>query len=349
MASVRSLDNALELEWIPGTPASTAPITTDTGRSIIPDNGRIMRNLIHGADTVMSHITHFYALAALDYVNASVLGNPFAPTYTNNVTLLPATLSMPNNAYVVSNYVESLTMRRKCHTMSAILSGRHPHSNAIVPGGVTTLPTTTDIAQFSTLLDTVRNFINTAYIPDVVSVATLPFYSVHWTTGTQPGNMLADGEYPIQTGTNPELLLLPRMLTAGGPSGGGAASLTVDGTTDPTNFLANVREHVGYSYYSSPSQLNPSVGQTEPDVSKVTATTQEYSWLKAPRFGTTDLVCEVGPLPRMFAGYVRAVVQAIDPVVSAAADPGSGVAVAPLYGVVAGTYSPHNLLQQHLV
>jgi hydrogenase large subunit len=352
MASVRSLDNCLELDWNQGvgTPL-VQKITEDDGTTIIPDNGRIIRNLIHGADTVMSHITHFYALAALDYVNASILGTPFAPTYTAGVQLLPATLTMPNGQFVVSNYVESLTMRRKAHTMSAILSGRHPIQNAIVPGGATTLPTTTDIAQFSNLLDTVRNFINTAYIPDVVSVATLgaPYnYSAHWTTGTQPGNLLSYGDYPIQTGTNPEVLLFPRAMIQGG--GGAPFTVHTDGTGTPTNFLGNVHEYVGYSYYSSPSGLHPSAGQTEPDVSLVNPANQQYSWLKAPRFGIGSLVCEVGPLPRMVAAYARTTGAVLggplDPVVSGAKDPAGTVTVAPLYGLgaFAGTYNVSTLV-----
>ncbi len=35
----------------------------------IPDNARIMRNLIQGAHIAQDHILHFYHLAALDYVD----------------------------------------------------------------------------------------------------------------------------------------------------------------------------------------------------------------------------------------------------------------------------------------
>ena len=37
----------------------------------IPENGRILRNLIQGANYIMSHIIHFYHLAALDYVDVT--------------------------------------------------------------------------------------------------------------------------------------------------------------------------------------------------------------------------------------------------------------------------------------
>src|SRR4030043_1063709 len=37
----------------------------------IPDNGRIIRNLIQGAHIAQDHVLHFYHLAALDYVNVA--------------------------------------------------------------------------------------------------------------------------------------------------------------------------------------------------------------------------------------------------------------------------------------
>jgi hydrogenase large subunit len=336
MASVRSLDNALTYDWNTG--ISSTPdlqkITKDDGSTIIPDNGRIIRNLIHGADTVMSAITHFYALAALDYVDASFLGPVWNPTYENGTTMLPGTTIMGNGDSVVGHYVEALVMRRKCHTMSAILSGRHPHSNAIVPGGATTLPTVSDIKTFSTLLDTVRNFINTAYIPDVLSVAAV--FPQLWTAGTDPGNVLAYGDFPIQTGTNPERLLLSRGVVD--------STLTriYNGDNCPTAFLTNVREYVGYSYYTYPgllagTGLHPHSGNTTPDVAKVNNGTH-YSWLKAPRFGVSDLVCEVGPMPTM----VNTVIAGNAVTVSEAADPNSGVAVAGLVG--GGTYTGPGLV-----
>jgi hydrogenase large subunit len=330
MASVRCLDNALEVD-VGGT---MTPITDDNGVTQIPDNGRIIRNLIHGADTVMSHITHFYALAALDFVDVSYLGPTFSPYYTqigSDVLLNGASTIMPNNAPVVSNYVESLVMRRKAHSMSAILSGRHPIQNAIVPGGVTTLPTASDISKFNELLDTVRNFINTAYVPDVFTVATLPFYSKHWLTGTNPRNLLSYGDFPVQRGTNAEQLLLARGLAVG---------TTLTHTDTPTNFLAGVTEDVGNSYYSSASGLAPSAGATTPDVNAVTNWPSQYSWLKAPRYniGTTSYVCQVGPLSRMVVSYLDSASH--NPVVSEAQGVSTvGFASCTLLNLGGGTYT----------
>jgi len=334
MASVRSLDNALEV-------TAGTKITSDAGITQIPNNGKLIRNLIHGADTVMSHITHFYALAALDFVDASYLGPPASPTYFGSnassvLKLLPGTYIMHNGNMVVSNYLESLVMRRKAHTMSAIFAGRHPIQNAIVPGGVTTLPTVSDVKKFSNLLDQIRNFINTAYVRDVCTVANA--YSAYWTVGTAPGNLLSYGEYPVQNTTGTELLAIRRGVT----TLANLSALSFDGASNATGFLGNVREHVGHSYYKSPSQLHPGVGKTEPDLSKIGDGTH-YSWLKAPRFGTSNLVCEVGPLSRVLVTRAQILGSGgLDPVVSAASGIGSGFTVNPL--AITGTYTLNGLL-----
>jgi len=355
MASVRSLDNALETDTIPAGMLQ-AKITNDNGTTQIPNNGRIIRNLIHGADTVMSHITHFYALAALDFVDVSYLGPIWDPTYEGATpSLVAGSTPMPNGKSVQDNYTDSLIMRRKMHTASAIFSGRHPIQNAIVPGGVTTLPTASDVAAFSVLLDTVRNFINTAYIPDVVTVACLSAYSGYWLAGTMPGNLLSYGEYPIQTGTSAERLLLKRGLITGG------VSLNQSGTSlGPTDFLANVREYIDYSYYDigGPYKVNnglyPGDGVTVPDVTKVgyaaSPATAPYSWLKAPRYttdGTNALACEVGPLARMVATYLQGV--AGDAPVVSGAPTASGVLVGGgALGLPVTTYTAKGLVDTAL-
>jgi len=341
MASVRSLDNALVTGT--GAPIPGAPITDDFGVTQIPDNGRLMRNLIEGADLVMSNITHFYHLSALDFVDATNLGPFFSPSYTNlgatNQQMIPGTFPMANTASVVANYVEALTMRRKCHTMGAILSGKQPHQNAIVPGGVTTLPSASDMANFDTLLNDIRDFINTAYVPDVLTVAvTAPTafpalfggYTNYWTT-TGSTSAISYGIFPCQTGTTPEQLLIARGWITG------TALQTAPGI-GPTALLNQVIEDTTYSYYNQTTQgLHPHSGQTNPDVSMVGDGTH-YSWLKAPRIGPAgagQTVAEVGPLARMVVSFYAE--NAAPGTLATDAD-GTGAQAVP--GPFAGTFAP---------
>jgi len=45
----------------------------------IPDNGRLMRNLILGSNFIQSHVLHFYHLAALDFVDVSAAADYTGP------------------------------------------------------------------------------------------------------------------------------------------------------------------------------------------------------------------------------------------------------------------------------
>ncbi len=90
-----------------------------------PDNGRILRNLVLGANFVMSHILHFYHLAALDYINTSGVIDvaPWMPRYET-----PDMVTGETAAALVGHYVEALAIRRKAHQMGAIFGGKLPQS-----------------------------------------------------------------------------------------------------------------------------------------------------------------------------------------------------------------------------
>lgn len=290
----------------------------------IPDNGRIIRNLIQGANYVQSHILHFYHLTALDYVDvtaaagytgtdpalasvakfieragtdAAKLG-PFVPRYEGDYRL-PAAVSRD----AVAHYVQALDMRRLAHEMSAIFSGRMPHNVAIVPGGVTEAATVDKIANFLWKLQTLRQFIDNIYLPDVLAVAGV--YSDYFDIGRGCGNLLTYGVFDLET-EQTDLTRRQRFFTQGRVSAADLKHQPVD--------AEQITEHVKYSWYKSPSGLQPKEGQTDPHPGKVDA----YSWVKAPRYDGQPY--EVGPLARMAVAYVAgnpAVKQAVDGVLSA--------------------------------
>jgi len=307
LASVRSIDDALS-------------ITLNT-------NGRVLRNIISGADTVMSHILHFYHLSAPDFVNVSpatgILGSPwddgqggnaFGSTCNVKFLSLTAVNSIAGTSVgrktgeLVESYVMALNMRKTAHTLGAIFSGRQPMQNAIVPGGVSTLYTQSDIDACRDKLNGVRNFINRYYIPDVVFVATASQapgedWTKYWFVGTNPGKLLSYGEYPLAGAEAPFSKITDnnQMLICRGLAN------YVSAAAPPTFEVfdsANITEWVDYSFYSSPSNLHPSGGITTPDVDLVSSTTtQQYSWLKAPRYN--GYAAEVGPLSRMVVTYLQ--------------------------------------------
>lgn len=242
--------------------------------AVAPDNGRIVRNLVLGANFLMSHILHFYHLAALDYIDTTGIIDitPWIPRYTT-----PDMLKGSDAVPFVQHYVEALAIRRKAHQMGAIYGGKMPCSPIFVPGGCTQPVTSENISQFRSLLTGIRSFISDVMIPDVLAVAgVFPDYA---TIGQGCGNLLAYGVFDLDSsGTD-------RLLARGRYTNGSLSDV------DP----GLITEYVKYSWYTPASGgANPSEGVTTPDPDKTGA----YSWLKAPRYDR--IVHETGPLARMW-------------------------------------------------
>jgi len=253
----------------------------------VPDNGKILRALIFGANFLQSHVLHFYHLAALDYVDAaSAVGDlaPFVPRYEGDYRVPDKT-----NAELVNHYLKALDIRRKCQEMLSIFGGKMPHNVGIVPGGVTEKLTEDKITNFLWRLNEIRDFVDNVYIPDVIAVAKT--YSDYFEIGKGCQRLLAYGG-----------LDLPPRLLVEDKSGG---KLFKTGIVSPDLQLEpfakeNITEDVKHSWYAdSGSGKNPAQGQTKPDVKKK----QAYSFLKSPRYN--GQVCEVGPLARMVTNYVQ--------------------------------------------
>ena len=127
-------------------------------------NGRLLQNLILAANYLHSHILHFYQLSALDFVDVKAVlqykgkdrlllslkqwveeslarkevfpAAPFLPRY--EVSYIK---SLDVNVSLLAHYVQALEVRKIADEMAAVFAGRVPHSTALVPGGVTQVPT----------------------------------------------------------------------------------------------------------------------------------------------------------------------------------------------------------------
>ena len=270
----------------------------------IPDNARIMRNLIHGSHVAQDHVLHFYHLAALDYVDIADVAKyqgkdaelnsvkdfitrgelgPFAPRYEGDYRLSPEV-----NQMAAAHYLQALELRRFGHETVAIFGGKIPHSVGIVPGGVTDVPTVDKITAFLWKVKKLQDFINTVYIPDVMAVANA--YRDYFEIGIGCKNLLSYGAYDLQ-GDVADLTIRKRLFKQG--------TLSADFKFDSLD-ITKISEGVKYSWYKDSSTgRHPSSGATEPEHSKNDA----YSWVKAPRYG--GKVYEVGPLARILVSYVN--------------------------------------------
>ncbi len=272
-------------------------------------NGRLLRNLVLGANFLQSHIIHFYHLAALDYVDITAVlkykGSdkrlnavkewaleelktkkgrpdeitavaPFLPRYEGKDFYIQ---NNDLNIAAIAHYLEALDIRMKTHQLVALFGGRAPHLIGLVPGGVTQVPTRSKIREYRSILKQVEKFVNKVYLPDVLAVA--KEYTDYFKIGRY-NNMLAYGVF--EQDNDGQKLMLQRGIFA-------------DGKVNKLD-TGLIREHVRYSRYGSGSQLHPFKGETEPNPKKGGA----YTWLKAPRYNGMPM--EVGPLARVAVSYL---------------------------------------------
>ena len=313
--------------------ASTSVRCVEDALSLdIPDNARVVRNLMMGAQFLHDHIVHFYHLHALDWVdvvsaldadpaltaaltdtaaqsdkdyfsdvkaqlqslvNSGHLG-PFAGGYWGH----PAyALSPEENLLLVAHYLQALHQQVRTARMHAIFGGKNPHPQSLIVGGVTCRDdiTPSRIAEFRAILDETKHFVDTVYLPDVARLAQK--YGAKWATIGGSSNFLTFGEFP-EGRSEPDSAFFPRGAIIGGQ---GVESVN----------LSEIAEHVNHSWYAGNSALSPSEGLTEPLFTSL-STNDRYSWLKAPRY--QDQPMEVGPLARMLVALQSGKAEAGDAV-----------------------------------
>lgn len=289
----------------------------------IPDNARIVRNLLLGAQFMHDHIVHFYHLNGLDWadivsalsadpaatqdladsispnadpidfaaiknrlqglVNTGNLG-PFANAYWGHTDYK---LSAEENLLIVAHYLEALKKQLAAARMMAILGGKNPHPQSVVVGGVTcgSELSAERLNQFRAYMDEVRDFVENIYLPDLKLVASR---YPEWTKVGGFSNFMTYGEFP-EGPNEPADFLMPRGAIFNGDF------LNVQ----PVNQV-EITEHVAHSWYNGSVDRHPSVGETLPNYTGMD-TDSRYTWSKAPRYSGEAM--EVGPLARVLVGY----------------------------------------------
>lgn len=292
----------------------------------IPENARLIRNLLHGAQFQHDHIIHFYHLHALDWVDIlsalkadpaktstlseSVSNAPWGgKAYFQNVQQRIQTfvdsgqlgifangywghpaykLTPEANLMAASHYIEALRLQARAAKMHAIFGGKNPHLQSLVVGGVTSVQDLNPdrLAQFLYLWKETQDFVNNVYIPDLLAVAS--FYK-EWGAIGGTANFLCWGDFPLSE-NEPESLYMPR----------GMIRNREVGAVQPAD-QTKVTEHVKYGWYEEGKPKHPFEGETKPKPGDYKPGTGKYTWFKAPRY--EEAACEVGPLARVLVAY----------------------------------------------
>jgi hydrogenase large subunit len=238
-----------------------------------PTNGRIIRNLILGANYVQSHILHFYHLAALDFVKGPGIA-PFVPRYEGpDIYRLPKEV----NDAAVTQYLKALDLRMKAQEALAIFGGKMPHVQGVVVGGTTEKPNAGTIVDYVWRMKEIQQFVHETYVPTVYAVA--GFYKDLFAVGGGCKNFLSTGVFPLDDENKTHLL---------------KRGVYTDGKDYPLDPML-ITEQVKHSWYEdSCTNRHPFDGCTIPQYPKATG----YSFIKSPRYNGKPH--EVGPLARMW-------------------------------------------------
>jgi Ni,Fe-hydrogenase I large subunit len=194
-----------------------------SGANGVPPKAVSIRNLVLGAEFLMSSITHFYHLAAPSYIqgpNIAPWTPYFADSYYTEIDAVKASMRSHGKitpltdatdgftdglwSSVIRSYVLALRIRRLTFEAAALFAGRMPMTSSLVGGGVTfdgTEDLTTRANTFESVITEVGHFIIEEYVPIALALGVLykPYDNVHnggSGIGSGLGRFLAWGAFP---------------------------------------------------------------------------------------------------------------------------------------------------------
>lgn len=270
----------------------------------LPQNALKIRNIALMAEHIQSDIRHAFLMFAVDFVN---------PQYKNHK--LYDEIVMRYEPFKGKTVVEVLNETKKVLEIIAIVGGQWPHSSYMVPGGIASIPSKSDILQCKILLAHYRNWYENRILgctlerwAEVESVKQLDAWlnekKSHQESdlgillrfakeiglekiGRGHENFLSYGYLEIPEASKIKTTRGSQCLVPAGFASG----INVSAFDQ-----ANISEHVANSWYKDyEGGRHPFQGETLPYATG--SESKKYSWSKAPRYN--DLPAETGPLAEM--------------------------------------------------
>jgi [NiFe] hydrogenase large subunit len=292
----------------------------------LPDNARLIRNLVLAAQFLHDHIVHFYHLHALDWVDvtAALTADPKkAASIANSISTrqtkvedLKAVqdkvkslvdsgqLGIFTNAYFLgghdayylppevnliatAHYLEALHLQVKAARAMAVFGAKNPHTQFTVVGGVTCYESLTN----ERMAEFVGLFQETKKFIDecyIPDLLAVASYYKDWAAIGGTTHFMSFGEFPaVESDLNSRWLPPGVILNRN------------IGQVDAFNPKL-IEEHVRHSWYQGDKAHHPFQGVTEPQYTSY-EDRDRYSWMKAPRYN--NLSVETGPLATVLVAY----------------------------------------------
>ncbi len=117
----------------------------DVEKIPIPPNGRLATNLIHAAENLADHLTHFYLFFMPDFARPVYQKQPWFAEAQARFTAVKGTAA-----------AEILPIRAEFMNLLGLMAGKWPHTLAIQPGGTTKAVESQEKARLVTLLSDFR-------------------------------------------------------------------------------------------------------------------------------------------------------------------------------------------------
>lgn len=261
-----------------------------------------LRHVALMVEKIQSELRHAFLMFAPDFLNPAYQDNRlFASAMTRYRLLRGKTV------------IETVQATKQLVEIIAIIGGQWPHSSYMIPGGITSMPSSGDLLQCSHILRSFKSWYERIILGcslkrwlAVKSMSDLEEWmeesEAHANSeigffirfsreigldrlGRGYGNFISYGAQdlpPEMTGDNRN----GSRLISGGFSRG----------TDILPFSQEkISEHVDHSWFVDDSGRHPFEGETRPCGSP--AKNRKYSWAKAPRYDS--LPVETGPLAQM--------------------------------------------------
>lgn len=282
-----------------------------------PDNARLIRNLMEAAQIGYDHVLWFYILNGFDYVDvvSALSAKPSSPYLKRVQARFQAfvdsgQLGFIGNAYwghpeyklppdlnleIVAHYIESLRIKSLATEAAAVFGGKFPYIMSSPPGGVTCVPTLTQIVDYQDKMRLVKDFVDNKLVPDLMAIA--PYYLYLKDYGAGHKNYISMGVLDAKS-QDPYDRFFPRGAILGGEL-----------KLHEVDIINDIQEFVGHSWYTDESGggRSPMDGVTEPKFTgqegiKEIDREGKYDWTKAVRLNGQPM--EGGPLAQMLISYL---------------------------------------------
>lgn len=252
--------------------AVASSLALEDALSLVPDEqGKILRDIIHGCEFLQNHIRHFYQYTIPDFVR---LPEGY-PIYDNGH--LDYRLPKAMNDQLAAHYFDSLEISRLGHEALTTFGGKAPHNHGVFIGGITTQPTTDKLLRLKAIFSKVSEFVENCMLPDALLIAR--YYSEYYKLGAGYGNLLSYGcfnDYKMLGNLYVEPLV------------------SVNGSIDGFH-SERITESIDSSWYAGSENIyKPDELMVNSDMQRKDA----YTWIKAPRY--CGIPMEVGPLARQW-------------------------------------------------